>query len=82
MCKSAVLGFPRIGSCSSLTHEKSRPILIVVLFVAGKNREIKKAVEAYWACKITAEELQKVAADTRKLNWTALKEKGVDYIPR
>ena len=81
MCKSAVLGFPRIGS-RSLAHEKCRLILIVVLCIAGKNREIKKAVEAYWASKITAEELQKVAADTRKSNWTSLKEKGVDYIPR
>jgi len=54
----------------------------VVPFIAGKHREIKKAVEAYWASKISAEELQKAAAETRKLNWTSIKEKGVDYIPR
>jgi hypothetical protein len=51
-------------------------------FFAGKNREIKKAVEAYWASKLSAEELQKVAADIRKFNWTSIKEKGVDYISR
>jgi len=64
-----------------LAHEKCRPILIVVLCIAGKNREIKKAVEALLGFHDYAEELQKVAADTCKLNWT-LKEKGIDYIPR
>ncbi|CCA66537.1 probable MET6-methionine synthase [Serendipita indica DSM 11827] len=47
----------------------------------GKNREVKKAVEAYWAGKSSAEELQKVAAETRKWNWTSIKEQGVDLIP-
>ncbi|KAG8818793.1 methionine-synthesizing 5- methyltetrahydropteroyltriglutamate--homocysteine methyltransferase [Serendipita sp. 401] len=47
----------------------------------GKNREVKKAVEAYWAGKSTAEELQAVAAETRKYNWTSIKEQGVDLIP-
>jgi 5-methyltetrahydropteroyltriglutamate--homocysteine methyltransferase len=47
----------------------------------GANREIKKAVEAYWAGKLTAEELHKAAAGVRKANWTQLKERGVDYIP-
>ncbi|KAI0347233.1 cobalamin-independent methionine synthase [Trametopsis cervina] len=47
----------------------------------GANREIKKAVEAYWAGKLSADELTKVAAEVRKTSWTDLKERGVDLIP-
>ncbi|EPT03732.1 hypothetical protein FOMPIDRAFT_1022298 [Fomitopsis schrenkii] len=47
----------------------------------GGNREVKKAVEAYWAGKISADELVKSAADVRKTSWTSLKERGVDLIP-
>ncbi|KZW03763.1 5-methyltetrahydropteroyltriglutamate-homocysteine S-methyltransferase [Exidia glandulosa HHB12029] len=47
----------------------------------GANREVKKAVEAYWAGKLTAEELTKAAADVKKASWTAIKERGVDLIP-
>lgn len=43
---------------------------------------MKKAVEAYWAGKISADELVKAAADVRKTSWTSLKERGVDLIPR
>ncbi|KAF7301774.1 hypothetical protein MIND_00743100 [Mycena indigotica] len=47
----------------------------------GANREIKKAVEAYWAGKISQDELTKAAADVKKTSWTSLKERGVDLIP-
>jgi len=47
----------------------------------GANREVKKAVEAYWAGKISADQLTQAAADVKKSNWTSLKTKGVDYIP-
>ncbi|KAJ3525670.1 hypothetical protein NM688_g8370 [Phlebia brevispora] len=47
----------------------------------GANREIKKAVEAYWAGKLSADELTKVAADVKKTSWTSLKARGVDVIP-
>ncbi|PVF99966.1 putative MET6-methionine synthase [Serendipita vermifera] len=47
----------------------------------GANREVKKAVEAYWGGKINADELQRVAAETRKTNWTTIKDQGVDIIP-
>jgi 5-methyltetrahydropteroyltriglutamate--homocysteine methyltransferase len=43
---------------------------------------VKKAVEAYWAGKITADQLTQAAADVKKSNWTSLKAKGVDYVPR
>ncbi|KAI0750743.1 cobalamin-independent methionine synthase [Daedaleopsis nitida] len=47
----------------------------------GANREVKKAVEAYWAGKLSADELTKAAAETKKASWTSLKERGVDIIP-
>ena len=43
---------------------------------------MKKAVEAYWAGKISADELTKAAAEVKKTSWTSLKERGVDLIPR
>ncbi|KAK7038688.1 methionine-synthesizing 5-methyltetrahydropteroyltriglutamate--homocysteine methyltransferase [Paramarasmius palmivorus] len=47
----------------------------------GANREIKKVVEAYWAGKVTADEVTKVSAEVKKTNWTELKQRGVDFIP-
>jgi 5-methyltetrahydropteroyltriglutamate--homocysteine methyltransferase len=47
----------------------------------GANREVKKAVEAYWAGKTSAEDLQKVAAEVRKASWTGVHSKGVTYVP-
>jgi 5-methyltetrahydropteroyltriglutamate--homocysteine methyltransferase len=47
----------------------------------GANREVKKAVEAYWAGKLSAEDLLKAASDVKKSSWTSLKERGVDLIP-
>jgi len=48
----------------------------------GGNREVKKAVEAYWAGKITADELVKAASDVKKTSWESIKAQGVDFIPR
>ncbi|KAI0068826.1 cobalamin-independent methionine synthase [Artomyces pyxidatus] len=47
----------------------------------GANREVKKAVEAYWGGKITADQLTQAAADVKKTNWTSVKAKGVDFVP-
>jgi len=49
---------------------------------SGANREVKKAVEAYWAGKISADELTKAAAEVKKESWTSVKGHGVDFIPR
>ena len=43
---------------------------------------MKKAVEAYWGGKLSADELTKAAADVKKASWTSLKERGVEVIPR
>ncbi|KAJ3515451.1 hypothetical protein NLJ89_g1748 [Agrocybe chaxingu] len=47
----------------------------------GANREVKKAVEAYWAGKISADDLTKAAAEVKKTSWTTVKAKGVDFVP-
>ncbi|KAF9008958.1 cobalamin-independent synthase [Cyathus striatus] len=47
----------------------------------GANREVKKAVEAYWAGKISADDLTKAAADVKKDNWSNIKSRGVDFVP-
>lgn len=47
----------------------------------GANREVKKAVEAYWAGKISADDLTKAAADVKKASWTGVKAAKVDLIP-
>ncbi|ETW84971.1 hypothetical protein HETIRDRAFT_472219 [Heterobasidion irregulare TC 32-1] len=47
----------------------------------GANREVKKAVEAYWAGKISADQLTQAAADVKKTNWQSVKAKGVDFVP-
>ncbi|GAA5906418.1 5-methyltetrahydropteroyltriglutamate-homocysteine S-methyltransferase [Sporobolomyces salmoneus] len=47
----------------------------------GAKREVKKATEAYWAGKISAEELQKVAKEQRIARWQLIKDAGVDVIP-
>ncbi|KAL5488076.1 MET6 [Sanghuangporus weigelae] len=47
----------------------------------GANREVKKAVEAYWAGKISADDLTKAASEVKKYNWTNLKARGVDLVP-
>lgn len=43
----------------------------------GKNRELKKAVEAYWAGTITHHELSQVAADVQRKTYTQLREQGL-----
>src|SRR5690606_24110142 len=47
----------------------------------GPFRELKKANEAYWAKKISAEELLKAAKEIRENNWKTQKEAGIDLIP-
>lgn len=47
----------------------------------GPFRELKKANEAYWAKKISAEELLQAAKSIRKNNWKTQKDAGIDLIP-
>lgn len=47
----------------------------------GAFRELKKANEAYWAKKISAEELLDAAKQIREGNWKTQKDAGIDLIP-
>jgi len=47
----------------------------------GPNRELKWAVESYWAGKSSEEELQEVAATVRRNNWQLQRERGIQHIP-
>ncbi|MCY4778478.1 5-methyltetrahydropteroyltriglutamate--homocysteine S-methyltransferase [Sphingobacterium sp. UT-1RO-CII-1] len=47
----------------------------------GAFRELKKANEAYWAKKISADELLEVGVNLRKENWETQRSAGIDLIP-
>jgi len=47
----------------------------------GPNREVKKAVESYWAFKTSAEDLESAVKEVRKQRWQSIADKGVDSIP-
>lgn len=47
----------------------------------GSQRELKKAIEQFWAGKIKKDELQKVGREIRHRNWQLQKEAGMDLIP-
>jgi 5-methyltetrahydropteroyltriglutamate--homocysteine methyltransferase len=80
MVSSSVLGFPRIGSI--FLFNATFHCLFSCIIVLGANREVKKAVEAYWAGKISADDLTKAAADVKKASWTSVKAHDVDFVPR
>ncbi|MEE9451583.1 MAG: 5-methyltetrahydropteroyltriglutamate--homocysteine S-methyltransferase [Gammaproteobacteria bacterium] len=47
----------------------------------GPNREMKKAVEAYWRGEISQQELRQIGADIQKNNWQLQAEAGIQLIP-
>jgi 5-methyltetrahydropteroyltriglutamate--homocysteine methyltransferase len=47
----------------------------------GPRRELKRAVEGYWAGRASRTELDRVAEDLRRDTWAALSAAGLDSIP-
>ena len=47
----------------------------------GPNRELKRAVEKYWAGRIDRGELESIAATLRRDSWEALVAAGLDSVP-
>lgn len=47
----------------------------------GAKRELKKAVEAFWAGKSSFEELTKVGVELRRKHWEIQKKAGIHHIP-
>lgn len=47
----------------------------------GQQRELKKALEAFWSGKVSEAELQKTASDLRARAWLDQKARGIHHIP-
>ncbi len=47
----------------------------------GAKRELKKALESFWAGKIDENELESTARSIRRSNWLVQKEASIDFIP-
>ena len=54
-------------------HDREREI--------GPRRELKRALESYWAGRSDAAALESTAAELRAGTWTALRAAGLDHIP-
>jgi 5-methyltetrahydropteroyltriglutamate--homocysteine methyltransferase len=58
----------------ALTHNLGFPRI-------GAQRELKRALEAYWRGDIDDEQLKTTAAELRKRHWLLQREQGIDLIP-
>ena len=47
----------------------------------GPDRELKRAVEAYWAGRSDAASVESVARTIRAANWQRQRDAGIDHIP-
>jgi 5-methyltetrahydropteroyltriglutamate--homocysteine methyltransferase len=47
----------------------------------GRQRELKKVTELYWAGKLSAGELEKAAAELRVERWRIQRDQGISHVP-
>ncbi len=47
----------------------------------GAQRELKKALEAYWSGETSERELQSVGSRIRAKNWATQRDAGIDFVP-
>lgn len=47
----------------------------------GQNREIKKAVEGYWAGRVTHDQLKWIVTAQKRENWLLQEDSGIELIP-
>jgi 5-methyltetrahydropteroyltriglutamate--homocysteine methyltransferase len=47
----------------------------------GAGRSLKRALESFWAGNLSAEALQRAAAEIRQHNWEQLAAAGIDFMP-
>jgi 5-methyltetrahydropteroyltriglutamate--homocysteine methyltransferase len=47
----------------------------------GRDRELKRACEAYWAGEIAQDELLQVGASLRQTHWSVQRDAGIELIP-
>ncbi|MEU7628953.1 5-methyltetrahydropteroyltriglutamate--homocysteine S-methyltransferase [Nocardia sp. NPDC049220] len=64
-----------------VSHQKPFTATVLGLPRVGPRRELKRATEAYWAGRISADELHAVARDLRHAQLTELLAAGLDSIP-
>ncbi|MGV9616167.1 5-methyltetrahydropteroyltriglutamate--homocysteine S-methyltransferase, partial [Nocardia xishanensis] len=66
-----------------MTVSQHTPFTATVLGLprVGPRRELKRAIESYWAGRIDAEQLHSVARDLRRAQFTELSAAGLDSIP-
>lgn len=57
-----------------LTHNLGYPRI-------GERRELKRATEAFWKGRISAEDLTQAGKEIRRTNWLKQKDAGIDLIP-
>lgn len=69
-------------SLSSFRHGSPRPgVATLGVPRIGPRRELKTALEAYWAGRIDADALQQAAAGLRAASWARQRALGVTHIP-
>ncbi|AOS62952.1 5-methyltetrahydropteroyltriglutamate--homocysteine S-methyltransferase [Actinoalloteichus hymeniacidonis] len=67
-----------------MTHRTDVPALGATVLGyprIGPDRELKRALEAYWAGRIDADALHSVAVSLRADTWTALRDAGLGSVP-
>ncbi|HEY2563775.1 MAG TPA: 5-methyltetrahydropteroyltriglutamate--homocysteine S-methyltransferase, partial [Acidimicrobiales bacterium] len=47
----------------------------------GPGRALKRALEGFWAGRVTADQLEETAASIRRQNWESMAAAGVDFVP-
>jgi 5-methyltetrahydropteroyltriglutamate--homocysteine methyltransferase len=77
-CKCKSKGFNL--SCQFLSSKMKITTATIGYPHIGKNREIKKALEAFWNQKITAEILIKTSQEVEESNWKIQLEAGIEKI--
>ncbi|WP_026919215.1 5-methyltetrahydropteroyltriglutamate--homocysteine S-methyltransferase [Gordonia shandongensis] len=63
------------------THASQFTATVPGIARIGADRELKRAVESYWAGRIDAAELGRVGAEIRRDGWNRLRRAGHDSIP-
>jgi 5-methyltetrahydropteroyltriglutamate--homocysteine methyltransferase len=68
---------------SNLSSNNSLPLSVGTLGVPriGPRRELKTALEAYWAKRIDADALKEAARDLRSTAWARQKALGITHVP-
>src|SRR5215213_8451613 len=74
--------YRRRGRMPKTTKEQSMTLATIPGYPRiGKKRELKRALESYWAGKIGHPELEQVASAIRQTNWDVQRAAGINLLP-